>query len=97
MVGCKDPFIGSFIKDLLDVETFPSLQAIFKKYDNKILEEEPMFYYKLGEQFLHERKIRAALDMMSVYEMILDDNRKSNNTGSKYTKIKQKLISDEMR
>ena len=71
MLNCRDELLGRLIKDLLDTETNHNVTLIYQKYDQLLLEEDPLFYYKLSSQFYKERKTKAALDILHIYEYFL--------------------------
>lgn len=71
---CNDILLGMILRELLENKEKNALALIFQKYDVKILEEDSLFYYKLGSQFINEKKYIAAYETLSIYDMILTED-----------------------
>lgn len=46
---CKDHILGAILRELIDNTSTLSLVQIHNKCDLLILEEDPLFYFKLSE------------------------------------------------
>ena len=71
-MGEKDEITGKILRILVEQSHSAQIDLILKQVDSEIFDNDVMFYYNLAWWFKRENKIRAAIETLSVYEMVLN-------------------------